>query len=123
MYRSILVGTDGSSTAAVAVDRAAALAATFDARLTIACVGPESSAAVVAAAEARRVAAVRPDAEALGRDGDPAAVLVELAEGGGYDLLVLGNKGMSGLSRFFAGSVPNTVSHRVHCALLVVRST
>jgi nucleotide-binding universal stress UspA family protein len=56
-------------------------------------------------------------------DGDPATVTVDTADSGDFDLLVVGNKGMSGLSRFLTGSVPNVVSHHATCALLIVRTT
>jgi nucleotide-binding universal stress UspA family protein len=55
--------------------------------------------------------------------GDPATVLVDTAEAGGFDLLVVGNKGMTGATRFFLGSVPNKVSHHAPVALLIVRTT
>ena len=54
---------------------------------------------------------------------EPASALIDAVEDGGYDLLVVGNKGMSGVSRFFLGSVPNKVSHHVTCSLLIVRTT
>lgn len=56
-------------------------------------------------------------------DGDPAAVIVETADNGDFDPLVVRNKGMSGLSHFLTGSVRNDVSHHAHCALLTVRTT
>ena len=56
------------------------------------------------------------------RAGDPAAALVDEA-GEGYDLLVVGNKGMTGAGRFLLGSVPNKVSHHSPCPLLIVRTT
>jgi len=56
-------------------------------------------------------------------EAEPATALVEAVEKGGYDLLVVGNKGMTGVSRFFLGSVPNKVSHHVTCSLLIVRTT
>jgi nucleotide-binding universal stress UspA family protein len=56
-------------------------------------------------------------------EGDAATLLIQEAEEGGYDLLVVGNKGMTGATRFFLGSVPNKVSHHVPCALLIVRTT
>src|SRR5438270_296696 len=52
-----------------------------------------------------------------------ATALVEVADEGDYDLLVVGNKGMTGASRFFLGSVPNKVSHHVNRSLLIVRTT
>ncbi len=58
----------------------------------------------------------------LVRTGDPATVLLDEAERG-YDLLVVGNKGMTGAARFLLGSVPNKVSHHAPCALLIVRTS
>jgi len=52
--------------------------------------------------------------------GDPAKTLVELAESSGADLLVIGNKGMH---RRVLGSVPNSVTHRAGCSVLVVKTT
>lgn len=123
MYKRILVGTDGSPTAAIAVSRAVDVAAATGAALTILSVGDERHALEIASAEAGRHEGkgvpITPQALA----GDPASVLVEVAEDGDYDLLVVGNKGMTGASRFFLGSVPNKVSHHVTRALLIVRTT
>ena len=123
MYTRILVGTDGSPTAAIAVSRAVDVAAATGAKLTILSVGDEARALEVARSEAERHAgsgvAITPHA----LEGDPATVLVDAAEAGDYDLLVVGNKGMTGASRFFLGSVPNKISHHVTRALLIVRTT
>ena len=53
-------------------------------------------------------------------EGDPAEVIVRLAEECGADLLVIGNRGMQ---RRVLGSVPNTVTHRAPCSVLVVKTT
>jgi nucleotide-binding universal stress UspA family protein len=53
-------------------------------------------------------------------EGDPAEVLVRLAEECGADMLVIGNKGMQ---RRVLGSVPNSVTHRAPCAVMVVKTT
>jgi nucleotide-binding universal stress UspA family protein len=53
-------------------------------------------------------------------EGDPAEVLVQLAERHGVDLLVIGNKGME---RRVLGSIPNTVTHKANCSVLVVKTT
>jgi nucleotide-binding universal stress UspA family protein len=53
-------------------------------------------------------------------EGDPADVLVDLAERHGADLLVIGNKGMD---RRVLGSVPNTVTHKARCSVFVVKTT
>jgi nucleotide-binding universal stress UspA family protein len=47
-----------------------------------------------------------------------------MARTGGYDLLVVGNRGMTGVTRFLRlGSVPNKVSHHLPCSLLIVKTT
>jgi nucleotide-binding universal stress UspA family protein len=52
--------------------------------------------------------------------GEPANALVELAEKVNADLVVVGNRGMSGMKRFVLGSVPNKVSHHCPCSVLIV---
>lgn len=123
MYKSILVGTDGSKTAAIAVDRAVEVAAASKAKLTIISVGKEDKAQKVVDAEKARVESAGIEVVALALAGDPSVALVEEAEKGDYDLVVVGNKGMTGASRFFLGSVPNKVSHHIPTALLIVRTT
>jgi len=54
------------------------------------------------------------------RQGDPADVLCEIAEEHGADLLVVGNKGMQ---RRVLGSVPNSVSHKAPCSVVIVKTT
>jgi nucleotide-binding universal stress UspA family protein len=123
VYERILVGADGSATASRAVDRAVEVAGATGARLTIVCVdSPERSQKVVDA-EADRHRSSGVELSTRIERGDPASVLVEVAEQDGYDLLVVGNKGMTGASRFFLGSVPNKVSHHAPVALLIVHTT
>ena len=123
MYERILVGTDGSPTAAIAVDRAVEVAAASNAKLTIMSVGRADKAQSVVDNEAGRHATAGVDIETLVVSGDPSSAIVEQAEKGSYDLVVVGNKGMTGASRFFLGSVPNKVSHHIPTALLIVRTT
>ncbi|HYQ46604.1 MAG TPA: universal stress protein [Polyangiaceae bacterium] len=54
--------------------------------------------------------------------GDPASSIVERAAGGGYDLLVLGTHGRTGLSHALMGSVAEKVVRRAPCAVLTVRT-
>jgi nucleotide-binding universal stress UspA family protein len=122
LYEKILVGFDGSSTAQAAVDRAVEVAAATGARLTILQVSSSPKAQEILDAEAARHAASGTDIDTLVRDGDPAGVLTEVAESG-YDLLIVGNKGMKGAARFFLGSVPNKISHHARCSLMIVRTT
>ncbi|HEY2430118.1 MAG TPA: universal stress protein [Acidimicrobiales bacterium] len=121
LYERILVGTDGSSTAAKAVDRAVDLARATGAALTMVSVG--SKAAGIVERESSRHAGSGVAISTEARSGDAASVLADMAERDGYDLLVVGNKGMTGAARFFLGSVPNKISHHARCSLLIVRTT
>ena len=146
-YRSIVVGTDGSATAALAVRHAAELAKAFGARLTVvSAFSPGTSAAVERAAgdvpldmqwmltdsaQADELAATgRAIAEEVGvkqvalrvQAGDPATVLLDQADDVGADLLVVGSKGMSTASRFLLGSVANKVSHHSPCDVVIVHT-
>jgi nucleotide-binding universal stress UspA family protein len=123
VYERILVGTDGSRTAARAVDRAAELAAATGAKLTVLTAGAGAKALLTAESEVARHRGSGVAIEAVAIDGDPASVLLDEAERGRYDLLVMGNKGMTGVSRFLMGSVPNKVSHHATSTILIVRTT
>jgi nucleotide-binding universal stress UspA family protein len=123
VYRKILVGTDGSPTASSAVARAVDVAKATGAGLTILSAGRSSAAEKVVAAAAADHAGSGVEIDTFVDERDAATALVEVAEAGGYDLLVVGNKGMTGTSRFVLGSVPNKVSHHVGRSLLIVRTT
>jgi nucleotide-binding universal stress UspA family protein len=51
--------------------------------------------------------------------GEPAEVLISVAEGEGAQMIVVGNRGMAGARRVL-GSVPNRVSHHAPCCVLIV---
>lgn len=124
MYSKILVGTDGSKTAAKAVDRAVEVAKASGGALTIMSAGrPDRVQTVVDAEAARhRDSGVAIDTTVV--DDDPVAALLDTAAAGGYDLLVMGNRGMTGVTRFLRlGSVPNKVTHHIPCSLLIVKTT
>lgn len=138
MFSIVAVGTDGTATAGEAVERAAEIARRFDAKLLLLSAvegssGPpdedielqwatNSSARMKSILEhlERELAADGIECETLADEGDPAEVLVRLAEESGADLLVIGNKGMG---RRVLGSVPNTVTHQAGCSVLVVKTT
>jgi nucleotide-binding universal stress UspA family protein len=63
------------------------------------------------------------EAEPYPREGDPADAILDVAEEIKADLIVVGNKGMTGAKRFLLGSVPNKVSHHAPCAVLIIRTT
>jgi nucleotide-binding universal stress UspA family protein len=67
------------------------------------------------------VTAAGVDVTTYARQGDPAAALLDVAEERRADLIVVGNKGMTGADRFLLGSVPNKVTHHAPCSVLVIR--
>jgi nucleotide-binding universal stress UspA family protein len=122
MIEKVLVGTDGSATATLAVTRAVEVARDAGARLTILSVGRHGERIAQEAAAAHEDSGV--EIEALGATGEPASMLVDHAEKGDYDLLVTGNKGLTGLRRLTpVGKVPAKVAHHLPCSLLVVKTT
>lgn len=123
MYRKVLVGTDGSKTAAKAVERAIQVARSAGASVTILSAGHPSKTKAAVEAESARHASSGVTIDTKTVDDDPVAALVHAATEGDYDLLVLGNKGMTGMTRFLRGSVPNKVSHHLPCSLLIVKTT
>jgi nucleotide-binding universal stress UspA family protein len=56
------------------------------------------------------------------RQGDAADAILDVAEEQRVDLIVVGNRGMTGAKRFLLGSVPNKVSHHAPCSVLIVRT-
>jgi nucleotide-binding universal stress UspA family protein len=144
---SIVVGTDGSETARKAVREAVELAKQLGASLDIvSAYEPVSNQRL--REEARQVPAdlewmVNPredvedtlrgaegeiegsgvEVETFAREGDPADAILDVAEERNADLIVVGNKGMTGAKRFLLGSVPNKVSHHAPCSVMIVRTT
>jgi nucleotide-binding universal stress UspA family protein len=145
MFKAIVVGTDGSATAAEAVRRARVLATAFHSDLHIVHAFRTPAMVMASAAEPGGApggafeweAAARDDArrllDALADDligagatvtthavlAHPATALLTVAEAVGADLIVVGNRGMHGARRVL-GSIPNHVSHHAHCDVLVV---
>src|SRR5919205_587238 len=109
MFRSIVVGTDGSETARKAVREAVEdLQWMINAREDV-------DATLRDAAEEFEDAGV--EIETCARQGDPADAILDVAEERDADLIVVGNKGMTGAKRFLLGSVPNRVSHHAPCSV------
>jgi nucleotide-binding universal stress UspA family protein len=148
MFGSILVGTDGSATATTAVRHAIDLARELDARLQIVSayepvsdqrlrsekielpgdaqwtVGPRQDVlAVLGAAQQEAVQSGLVAVETFARQGDAADAILDVAEEQRSDLIIVGNRGMTGAKRFLLGSVPNKVSHHAPCSVLIVRTT
>jgi nucleotide-binding universal stress UspA family protein len=142
--KNIVVGTDGSPTATEAVRRAVELAAAQGAALHVVTAyrakvsrdaasqarsvpeawrwkaSPGEVAERTARAAADTGVAAGLEVECHAQPGDPADVLVDVVEEVGADLLVIGNKGMRGAGRMVIPSVPNRVSHRATCDILLV---
>lgn len=124
MYERILVGTDGSKTAAKAVERAVEVAASSGSSLTIMSAARHDKGKAVVDEAAARHAGSGVDIDTKVIEAEPVSALIDEARDGRYDLLIIGNKGMTGLTRVFhLGSVPNKVSHRLPCSLLIVKTT
>lgn len=147
MFKRIVVGTDGSETAEVAISHATQLAKITGASLDVVSayepvpqdrireeaqqvpgdvahgVGPREDVNVFleSAAAAAKEAGV--EARTHAREGEPADAILDLAEEAGADLIVVGNKGMTGARRFLLGSVPNKISHHAPCGVYIVRTT
>ena len=120
MYSNILIATDGSSTAQKAVRIGFDLAKAVGARTTVLHVGdPEKGNAVLAKVNEEYSGDVR----TITVPGDPDDKILEVAETEAVDLIVVGNKGMTGAKRFLLGSVPNQISHHAPCNVLIVKTT
>ena len=65
----------------------------------------------------------RLEVETHAREGDPADAILDVAEEQKADLIVVGNKGMTGAKRFLLGSVPNKISHHAPCSVMIIRTT
>jgi ubiquinone biosynthesis protein len=114
----ILVGTDRSETATRAVKWAAEMARRYEAKLVVVEVGGEQ------AELERYVAEIAPGAAAVVVDGDePADAIVAAVEEQKADVLVVGNMGMSGRREFLLGNIPNRVSHKAGCTVVIVNTT
>jgi nucleotide-binding universal stress UspA family protein len=147
MYASMVVGTDGSETANEAVRQAAELACRLGAKVHLVSayepvpeerlreerhgapadvewlINPREdvSSTLEDAANAIRKKGLVVDVHA--REGDPADAILDVAEEQEVDLIVVGNKGMTGAKRFLLGSVPNKVSHHAPCSVMIIRTT
>src|SRR5579862_7861852 len=119
MAEAIVVGTDGSKTAKRAVAEAMRLARALDAELhVVSAYEPARAAAVAGAAEVSvRTADVPVKTHAV--RGTPADALMSVADKVGASIIVVGNQGMHGAKRVL-GSVPNSVSHKARCNVLIV---
>src|SRR5919206_1378167 len=147
MFRSIVVGTDGSETAGKAVAAAVQLAKLCGAPLHLVSayepvpkgrlrdearqvpedlqwmINPREDVDATLSDAADEVREAGVEVETFAREGDPADAILDVAEERDADLIVVGNKGMTGAKRFLLGSVPNKVSHHAPCSVMIIRTT
>jgi nucleotide-binding universal stress UspA family protein len=53
---------------------------------------------------------------------DPSSEILKLTDGGAYDLVVMGSRGLSGLKSALMGSVSSKVAKEAKCSVLVVKT-
>jgi nucleotide-binding universal stress UspA family protein len=147
MFSRIVVGTDGSDTAKQAVREATELAKNTGASLDIVSaydpvpssrlreerlqapadiehtVNPSEDVDATLAEAAKDAEAAGVTVRTFARQGEPADAILDVAEEEKADLIVVGNKGMTGAKRFLLGSVPNKVSHHAPSSVLIVRTS
>jgi nucleotide-binding universal stress UspA family protein len=147
MFSSLVVGTDGSDTASEAVRQATEVAKALGAKIHLVSayepvsetrlreervqvpddlqwmVNPREDVEGVLRKAAEGIEAAGVEVSTYAREGDPADAILDVAEEQGADLIVVGNKGMTGARRFLLGSVPNKVSHHAPCSVMIIRTT
>jgi nucleotide-binding universal stress UspA family protein len=133
---SIIIGTDGSDTAERAVDRAGAIAGALGAPVHVVSVYSDEKTPLVglgrqadrdhaeqAITRAReRLAKQGIESEAHLSNQEAGRALVAIADEQQAQMIVVGNRGMTGAKRAL-GSVPNYVSHHANCDVVIVRTT
>ena len=147
-YQTVVVGTDGSDSSFLAVDRAARIAADSSATLVIACafqparqedvaraqdelgddvayqvVGstPAEDSVRTAAERARAAGATKIDTVVT--NGEPVPALAKVVSERDADLLVVGNRGLNTLAGRILGSVPSEAARKSKVDVLIVHTT
>ena len=147
MFQTVVVGTDGSETAGEAVREAIELAKLCGASIELVSayepvsgnrlreerrevpkdlewmVNPREDVEATLKEASEEVEGAGVKVETFAREGDAADAILDVAEEQNADLIVVGNKGMTGTKRFLLGSVPNKVSHHAPCSVLIIRTT
>jgi len=147
VFTRIVVGTDGSETAAEAIRQAVDLAKLAGASLSIVSayepvpkrrlegeqqdvppdvqheIGPREDVNLVLDAAAAQAKKEGVEVQTHPVEAEAAEAILNVAEETNADLIVVGNKGMTGARRFLLGSVPNNVSHHAPCSVIIVRTT
>ena len=146
-YKRVIVGTDGSKTSLLAVDRAGKVAAASDAELVIVTayeqasrddileaqdalkgdafmvVGTAPAESILQTATMRARAAGATQIETRAVEGLAVSVLDKAVTETGADLIVVGNVGLNSLTGRILGSVPQTVTRRADVDVLIVHTS
>lgn len=146
-YKKVVVGTDGSESSYLAVEKAGGLAADEAATLVIACAyvpadprsvshaadqlgddayqirGDNPAGDIVRSASERARAAGAANIDTRTVKGAPVETLIKMADDVEADLLVVGNKGLNSLTGRLLGSVPADAARRATCDVLIVHTT
>ena len=122
LYHRILVGTDGSPTATEATRKAFDLGMTFMLGVTLLYAAGDRiiGAIVLEQAAKAKHRTLKVDTQLV--DGDPADAIRETAQKEGCDLIVVGNRGMTGVRRHLLGSVPTKVIHSAPTDVLIAKT-
>ena len=140
MNGPIVVGTDGSETAAIALDAAINFARSFGQPLHIVSAykplgvsglpaefeGSITSTTEVDAVMADALARARTagvEAHGHSESGSAAEALLEVAERVSADVIVVGNRGIRSKARYVLGNVPSKVVHNAMCSTFVVQTS
>jgi nucleotide-binding universal stress UspA family protein len=147
VFTRIVVGTDGSDTADEAVGQAIDLAKLTGATLGVVSafqpvskrriqgeqegapadiaheIGPREDVLLVLDAAAAKARAAGVEVTTHPVQAEAADAILNVAEEIKADLVVVGNKGMTGARRYLLGSVPNNISHHAPCSVMIVQTT
>jgi nucleotide-binding universal stress UspA family protein len=147
MIGAMVVGTDGSETAGEAVRQAIEMAQKLGSRIHLVSayepvpsgrlheerqdvpddlqwmINPRADVNSTLEEACKTIQEAGVEVEPHAREGDPADAILDVAEEQGADLIVIGNKGMTGAKRFLLGSVPNKISHHAPCSVMIIRTT
>jgi nucleotide-binding universal stress UspA family protein len=132
--KKILVAYDGTAPAHRALDMAADLATRYEAEVGVVSVVPfhggrspidpwdDRSVHTEELVEARDLLVARGVEPLLYEPaGEPAAMIEHIALAGDYDVVVVGSRGLSSLSRFLRGSVSEHVATHTDATVIVTR--
>jgi nucleotide-binding universal stress UspA family protein len=147
MFGTIVVGTDGSETASEAVRQAIDLAKAVSGRIELVSayqpvpdsrlrqerkeapedvqwqINPREDVNRTLDEAKERIKQAGVEVEVHCREGDASDAILDVAEEKNADLVVVGNRGMTGARRFLLGSVPNKISHHAPSSVLIIRTS